>query len=276
VLGEKEFELKIEHFSKLIKDGLRCEILPKINKEIFKKLSYAASQYSEIIRSCRDQCRKIVGDRLKVLPVSKQTVNLLERAFEGVFFYIERKHYPSHEIRRKKVLIARVVEASVVIQLWETMNRSGRVTIDKFFDEQEDLFSKKYTEFCDENDQFMQSLNATLLEDKDVPKTTKKLRSHLESRIHNSDDVDALCEAIGRMYQTNRWCAFVSTDYGDMIKNRNTIDRLTLLVVADPIYFVYHLDEKIDLALKPRDGATKTNIPYDTFIARGQPQVGVV
>jgi len=85
-----------------------------------------------------------------------------------------------------------------------------------------------------------------------------------------------LREAIGRMYKMNTWCTVVSTDYSDIVKNRFVIEKLTQLVVSDPLYFLYHLDTKIDCALNPKDGATKVKVLFNSFIESTKPPVGVV
>lgn len=80
---------------------------------------------------------------------------------------------------------------------------------------------------------------------------------------------------MSRMYQINKWCSVVTTDYSDIIKNRVGVDKHTLLICCDPLYFLYHLDKKIDLALNPKDGGAIRKIPYSTFITFPK-RIGVI
>jgi len=276
IFNEEEFRPKIEYFTKMIEKGIRCEVLPQVTVEIAKKLFVATDEYGKTVRRCKSLLRRTVGTPLTNVFVNKEMAENIRKVFITIFNEISRKHFPKFQMKVKAIRRARIVETSVMLELWSAITTSQRITIKSFFDKLEDIFRDKYIEFCDKQSLFMKKLNSEPIHEKDLPKTTDKLREMIiKCGVHNRKDVIVICQAISRMYSTNRWCAVVTTDYGDMIKNQDVIDQITQLTISDPLYFIYRFDKKIDYALHPKQAATKMKIPFSTFTKSPTP-TGVI
>lgn len=277
IFEEPEFTAKIDYFmSTLAKIKIPCEIMPKVNREIVKRLVLAAQKYTELLRRVKTWITKISHKSLKDVKVEKGIAQIIEQAFMGVFGEISAQ-FAIRYSRDQAMRIARVVETSVMLELDSVVKESKQVDMLSFLDNLEESFSDNFQKFCDKQSEFMTLLNAQVLRENDLLPTTKKLRAVL-SRICgvlNKDDVVLLCQSVSRMYQKNRWCAVVTVDYTDILHNRLSIDKHTLLITSDPLYFLYHLDKKISSDLYPKDAAKKAQVPFASFINLGKPE-GVV
>lgn len=277
IFNEEEFRPKIEYFVGIVMEGIPCEILPRVNVEITKKLVGASGEYVGTIRKCRDIIQAYCTPILSEVSVSKSTAQHLEYAFSRIFGGISgRTDFRTYGDKMQAISRARVVETSVLLELWEVLNSREKITLSAFFDRLESKFKEKYIEFCDKQSLFMKALNAKPLKEGDIAQTSSQLEELLSKCVHNPKDVGLLCEAFGRMYKTAKWCAVVTIDYSDIVKNNATIEELTLLSISDPLYFAYHLDRKIDLALNPKDAAMKLKLNYKEFIKPPTLPVGVV
>jgi len=276
IFNEEEFRPKTEFFSNVIVKGVKCEILPKVNDEILKKLTKATEDYTRIVRQCRAISQTATKKSLEKIPLVKETAELLEETFSEIFIRISRKHFPTFKQKSVVIRKARIVEVSVMLEFWESVERSEDLSLGAFLRNLEEKIKEKYIEFCDTQSLFMERLKAILLKKEDLLETSKGLEEMLlKSGVHNYSDIEVLCQAIGRMYKTKRWCAVVTTDYSDIIKRRMIIDRLTQLIVSDPLYFLYHLDRKIDCALNPEVGAERLKVSYRSFL-KSPPDIGIV
>lgn len=276
IFNEEEFKPKIEYFSNKVARGIPCELLPEVNVEIAKKLFRAANEYVRTLRKCKAFSQSIANQSLDKVFVTKETAEILEQAFIRVFSQISRKHFPTFAQKNSTIRRARIVETAVLLEFGDVIDRSENITLGAFLSTIEENLKNKYIEFCDKQSLFMQKLNVNSLKAKDLLQTAKGLEDMLRKcGVRNRNDVRVLCQAIGRMYKMNKWCSIVTTDYGDLIKNRTLIDKLSQMIVSDPLYFVYHLDKKIDCALHPKDGAKRMKIRYDLLI-KPPPDIGIV
>ena len=276
IFNEEEFRPKIEYFSNMVAKGIPCEILPKVNVEIVERLFNATEEFAKTLRRCKGISQFITKQSLDKIFIVKETAEILEQAFSRVFVEISKKYFRTFAEKTTAIRRARVVETSVMLEFWNAIGCSENITLSAFLDKLENNFKEKYIEFCDKQSLFMERLNANSLKQEDLPQTANSLQEILcKCGVRNESDVEVLCQAIGRMYGTNKWCALVTIDYGDLIRNKVIIEKLTQLIVSDPLYFVYHLDKKIDFALHPKDGASRMNIDYVSFI-KSPPDIGIV
>lgn len=276
VFSEEEFRPKIEYFSKKVTEGISCEMLPQVNVEIAKKLFSAANEYVLTLRRCKEFSRSVANQSLDEVFVVKETAEILEQAFIRVFSEISRKHFPTFAQKDSAIRRARIVETAVMLEFGDAIDRSEKTTLSAFLFAIENNLKNKYIEFCDKQSLYMQKLNIKLLRTIDILQTAKGLEETLRKcGVRNRNDVRVLCQAIGRMYKINKWCLVTTTDYGDLIRNKALIEKLSQLVVSDPLYFLYHLDKKIDCALHPKDGVKRMKIRYDLLI-EPPPDIGIV
>jgi len=269
VFNEEEFKPKIEYFVDVIKrEGIPCEILPAVNVEITKRLFQASTRYVKTVRRCRAWVSRILKKSLKGTQVQKNIYGIIEEAFANVMAEIESWH--THRVRKKFDALrkARVVETATLLELSGVLVQSKKTNLATFFDDLENKFAKIFNDFCRKQSFLTKEINAKVLKKKDILPSTEKLRETFSKKcgIRNQKDVDILCQSVSRMYQSNKWYSVVTIDYGDIIKNRVAVDKYALLICCDPLYFLYHLDKKIDLALNPKSGGAKRKIPYSTFI----------
>ena len=278
IFEEEEFKLKIKYFlDEITKVGLPCEVLPQVNLEITGRLMAASQEYVKTVRRCRYWVKKNIKKALGSVKVEKRILEIIEKAFMNLYAEIESRYYPRVKQKFEAIRRARVVETSVILEFLNILEESKEFNLYDFFEMLENKFGEKFVEFCDKQSVLMKNINATYIKKTDLLSTTDKLQDVFTKKcgVRNRKDVTLLCQSLSRMYQKNKWCSVVTTDYGDLIKNRFAIDRHTLLIISDPVYFLYHLDKKLDIALNSRDGATKTNIKYTTFINFPKP-VGVI
>lgn len=276
IFNEEEFKPKITYFTKMVKKGIVCEILPQVNREIYKKLLIATEEYSKTMRRCRSLLQKIVGASLAKVLVRKEIAETIEKVFAIIFNEISKKHFPRVKMKTDAIRRARVVETSVMLALWNVVNESQEIPMNSFFDMLENEFKEKYIEFCDKQSLFMKELNSNQINIEDLQETTYDLRDMIiNCGVRNPKDVVVLCQAISRMYSTNKWSAVVTIDYGDMVRNQSLVEQCTQLIISDPLYFMYHFDKKINIALNPKEGAVRMKIPFSSFIKSFRP-VGVV
>jgi len=265
---EKGFKIKVDYLIKDIQSiGITCEILPKVITEITKKLVFAAESYMRILRRCKFLVSKFLGSPLNQVEVEKNIVTIIEKSFSGLIEEIERKRYPQFRQKIKELNVARIIETAVMLELRQTLLESEEISLEDFFNRLEDKFEEKYEEFNNSVNSLFEAIKAEKICKDKIPEPSEKLRKILRKKceVNELPDVDLLCEAISRMYSTNKWYAIVSTDYG-IVNNREAIDKFTLLTVSDPLYVFFHIDQKVDLALNPIEGAKRQGIPYQMFI----------
>ena len=149
--------------------------------------------------------------------------------------------------------------------------------MEQLFKNLQDSLGERYKEFSFRQSTLMKEIGAVSIDKSKILETTKELGNIFSKRcrIKNWSDIELLCEAVYRMYKTNRWCAVLTTDYGDMVRNASQIERLTFLAVCDPLYVLYRLDTKLDVALQPKSAAGKFKIHFAKFFKSTKP-VGVV
>jgi hypothetical protein len=277
IFNEEEFKPKVEYFRKMVAKGIPCEVLPKVNGEILRKLINATTEFSDTLRKCKFHSQNIAKQTLNNISITTETAEILEQAFGKIFFESSRKTFSSPEKKSATIRRIRVVETSVMNFFGDIIEKSEVLTLKEFFDKMENDFKNKYTEFCDKQSLFMNELNAVTLKKEDLPETADDLEKILlqSCNVHNKDDRELLCQAIGRMYKVNKWSAVVTTDYSDIVRNRMAIDFKTQLVVSDPLYFIYRLEKKIKCTLHPQDGAVKMKLVWKRLL-KSPPNIGVV
>jgi len=269
VFEEEEFKPKIEYFIDTIKrEKIPCEILPAINIEITRRLLRASHEYVKTVRRCKLWVGRLFRQPLKSIQIRKNVIGMIDKAFTNVMAELESRRHRSAKQKINVLRRARVVETAILLEVFGALAVSKQIDLATFFDGLENKFSDIYNDFCRKQSLLIKNINAKVLRKRDILPHTKKLRDIFckKCTIRNPNDVEFLCQSVSRMYQTNKWCSVVTTDYSDIIKNRVAIDHHTLLTCCDPIYFLYYLDLKIDLALYPKDGGAKRNILYSTFI----------
>jgi hypothetical protein len=248
-----------------------CEILPQVEIEIVKRLFYASQEYIKIVRRCSFLTARIVGQPLEKINIGKEVLKFLEQAFSGMYDETERKHYPSMADKTNALTAVRIVETALILKIREDLEKSN-ITMKEFFESAENIFKGKYDEFCDRKVSFVRELAAQPVDASKSVRASKRLTDILQKNcnVAKPSDQILLSQAICRMYSLDRWYAVVSTDYSHMINHRLAIDGSTLLTVSDPLYLIFHLDEKIDKALKPRQEAGRLKIPWSSFMERQQ------
>lgn len=274
VFDEEEFKPKIEYFLDVIKrEKIACEILPAINVEITKRLFLASGEYVKTVRRCRLWVGRILQQSLKSIQIRKDFIGIIEEAFTNVMAEIGSWHRHRRKRRINALRRARIVETAIMLEVFSALGQSKQIDLATFFERLEDKFAESYNDFCKKQSLLFKDIDAQVLRQKDILASTQTLRDIISKKcgVRNLKDTDFLCQSVSRMYQTNKWCSVVTTDYGDIIKNRVAIDEHTLLTCCDPLYFLYNLDKKIDLALRPKDGGAIRKIPYSTFIIMPKP-----
>jgi len=275
IFHEEEFLPKIEFLLDTVAD-VPCEILPQVNTEIAKKLFEATNEFGKTIDEFRKISQSILNLPLDKVIINKKTSELIEEVFKRLFSQISRFHFPTLADKDAALRRTRVIEASLMLSVWNILNKSETISLDSFLKRLEDGYKNKYIEFCDKQSVFMDRMNAKLLKEADLFETTSSFYNIiLKCGVKNKSDVKVLCQAIGRMYKINKWCAVVTTDYTDIVKNSYLIEKFTLLRISDPLYCIYHLDRRIDLSLKPTDEAAKNGINYKDFFIKPK-NIGVV
>jgi len=277
IFNEEEFRPKIQYFVNVIrKEEIPCEVLPLTTYEVNKRITEAATEFSKVLSSCRTHTEKIASKSLSELKIDRKLAYVLERAFSETFEDISKKHCRRRRQKTAKIRNARIIEFAVMMEFWNALSGS-RLNMEQFFENLKDSLGERYREFCLKQSTLMEEIGASTIDQPHMLQTTKTLANKFSKRckIRNSNDVNLLCQAVGRMYETDKWCVVVTTDYGDMVKNDSQIRHLTLLTVCDPLYVVYRLDSKLDLALKPKSAATKFKIRFAEFFKPTKP-AGVV
>ena len=152
-----------------------------------------------------------------------------------------------------------------------------KLNMEQLFKNLKDSLGERYKEFSFRQSTLMKEIGAVNIDKSKILETTKELGNIFSKRcrIRNRSDIELLCEAVCRMYKTNRWCGVSTTDYGDMVRNASQIERLTSLAVCDRLYVLYRLDSKLDVALQPKSAAAKFKIHITEFLKSTKP-VGVV
>lgn len=288
VFKEELFNQKVQFIVEMAKKGIPCEVLPHVRAEITKKLMETTSNYINNLKACTRQCESLCSLSSDKIMVTRNLAYLLEKAFSLLFKDASWKactqnmgHYIGKAAQNIKIIEKertriRVVENAVMLAFWTEVNHGVSTNLREFMDKLEKSLEETYIAFCDLQSSFMQVTNAVLLTEGDLEETAKGLEQILQGcNVHNKQDVEMLRQAIGRMYRLNKWCSIVTTDYSDMVNNRELIDKTTMLRVSDPLYFVYHLDRKLDFSLNPKTGAPKLGVKVDTLV-KCPPNIGVV
>jgi len=276
LFDEEEFKAKIKHFiENNKKEKIVCEILPKTVNEITKKIYEATNEFSNLLKRCKAQLGIISRRPLSELQIDRTTGNLLENTFSIIFREISRKNCsPKQKLTRMRR--ARIVESTIMIKFWEKLGNSD-VTMNDFFESLKTDFGDTVKQIFTKQALLVKEIGATTVDKKTISQTTQKLQLLFSKscRINNSCDVELLCQAVSRMYDVNRWAILLTTDYGDIVSKSDRIWRCTLLTVCDPLYFLYKLDNKIDLGLTPKSVAAKYKILFAKFFKSKTP-FGVV
>jgi hypothetical protein len=273
VFQEDRFSPKVACFVEDVKrTKITCEILPQVEAEIAKRLSYASQEYIKIVRRCGFVIQRITQQPLEKSTIGKDTLQILEKAFSGIYNKTQATHYPSPADKTNALNAVRIVETALVLKIRVDLEK-GSISLKQFFGSAEDLFNQKYNEFCDRKISFIAELNAHPLDERKLTPPSKRLETTLQKNCNVSKptDVKLLSQAISRMYDLDRWYAVVSIDYTHMVNQRQAIDNSTLLTVSDPLYLVFHLDRKLDRALKPKEEADRLKIPYALFVEKPKP-----
>jgi hypothetical protein len=288
VFREELFSQKVQFVVEMAKKGIPCEILPHVSTEITKKLMETTSNYINILKACERQCESLCSLSSDKIMVTRNIAYIMEKAFSTLFKDASWKSYAHSmggryigkaaylKIIEKERTQIRVVENAVMLALWTEVNHGTSMNLRDFMNKLEKNLKETYIAFCDLQSSFMEVTNALVLVEGDLGETAKGLEELLKGcNVYNEQDVELLRQAIGRMYKLNKWCSVVTTDYSDMVNNRELIDQITMLRVSDPLYFVYHLDRKLDFSLNPRMGALKFGVKVDTLV-KCPPDIGVV
>jgi hypothetical protein len=161
---------------------------------------------------------------------------------------------------------ARIVETTVMLKFWEKLGNSV-MNMDDFFKEIKNDFGEDIKAISSKQALLLKEIGATTVDEKKIPETTDYL--HLifskKCRIKNSCDIELLSQAVSRMYSLDRWGVLLTTDYGDIVSKNDPIWKLTLLTICDPLYFLYKLDNKMDLKLTPKSFAAKYSVLFGKF-----------
>lgn len=272
VFGQESHKTKVESFVKDIHQlRIACEVLPQVEREIMRKLSFASGEYVNILNRCRVLMQTITHTELSKLNVDKDIVESIEKAFMGIMAETERRDCKSAVGKVNALDAVRIVETTVMLKIREDLQKV--ISLAQFFNEIEDGFGKKVEEFCQSKMDFIKELGASSVKENELPPKSEKLRELFQKKcaISRPLDVELLCQATGRMYSADQWYAVVSIDYTHMVNNRLMIDQCTLLTVTDPLYFIFHLDRKVNTSLNPSDLAKKRGIPYRSFIDAATP-----
>lgn len=272
IFSEEEFRPKVEFLIKIAK--IPCEILPKVNSEVTMKLLNAANDYVRVARQCGSFCSSIFNLPLDKIQIGKSIAATFEDVFKEIYATVYRDTTLNLDQKRTMAKRIRVIETSIILSLWGIIDSGNGMNLKQFFDGLEYEFSEKYIEFGDREADFLTKINALKLKSSDILEIEPSLNIFAQAGVTNSSDIIVLNEALGRMYKSNKWGAIISTDINDMIKNKVQIERRTLLIVSDPLYSLFKLDNKMDIALKLTDGARKLRINYRTFFKK--PNDGVV
>jgi len=263
IFEEGPFKLKINFFLSFVSEyEIRCEILPGVSKNLNRRLINAIKRYYIICRLIKEWIREKVGDPSKITP-SKESLGFFEKAFSDIFSEAVSR---SLEIKPDDI---RIVEDTLVNLLYELIDKNqAEVSLEDFFKTVEIELYRKYKDFADRQSIFMREINAFPIAQENLLPTTAYLEKILKEKcgVKDPEDLSQLEEAISMMYKDNRWYGFVSMDYTHIINKRYDIEKYTQLVVSDPLYVLYHLDQVVNESLHPRESALKKNIPFDQFI----------
>ena len=269
IFEEEHFKLKVDHFLSLISSGeIPCEIMPGVNREVTKRLFSAVKTYINICRFIKSWIKEHIKDPADII-INKDVLQFFEDAFSDLF--------SSHRRMGLRYRDIRVVEDALVNLLYRDVQGNVKISLEDFFRKAEDQLSKKFEDFSYRQSIFASKINANILRETDILPVTRTLETILENKcgIRDAEDRSQLGETISRMYQTNRWYGFVSTDYTHIINHRREIEKYTQLIVDDPLYILYHLDKAVNTCMHPRESATKRKIPYGEFV-RFSSQPGIV
>jgi len=277
IFGEEEFKPKIEFLINVCKsEKILPEILPQTIYEVNKRTTEAAKEFSEVLSNCQQHIQRISKKPLSQLKIDRNSANIIRTAFAKAFEDISRKSFRRYEHKIEKIRKARIIETAIMWDFWDSFGDTA-LNVEQFFKNIRDKFGQIYKEFCSKQATFMKEMNMAAIDKSRIPETTKELDDmfYKRCRIKNLGDLRLLCEAVSRMYDVDKWCGVLTTDYGDIVQNETQIDRLTLLTVCDPLYFPYHLDSKLDLGLRPKTVAARFGIRFAEFFKSRVP-VGVI
>lgn len=275
LFDEEEFKLKIDYFFETSKKNkIDCELLPKTDIEITKKIYEVTNEFSNLIKKCKGILSSISRNQLENLSLDRHTAILLEKSFLKIFSEASRKNCdPKKKIIRMRRI--RIIENLTMVNFWKEFG--SKKNIKDFFDEMENDFGNMFKQIFHKQAIIMKNIGITSVAKKDIPETTDNLKKLFSKncRIKNTDDIEFLCQAVSRMYDTDRWGIVISTDYVDIVKKCEGIWQSTFLTVCDPLYFLYKLENKLDLGLHPKKVASKYNVYFGKFFKNKAP-IGVI
>jgi hypothetical protein len=168
-----------------------------------------------------------------------------------------------YETAKEKV---RVVETTAVSRLYDEVDTAHPPTLAELFRNVEDELGEAYARYCDKLTALNQRLRPAYIPKGSLPAVNPQVRTNLNLHLKNSDDIDLLCEATGRMFQLNRRCVLVSLDYTDLVRNKVQIEKETLLRVCDPLYYLSHLEDVMASAITPMDEIKRRGQVYSNII----------
>lgn len=276
IFNEEEFRSKIEYFLNINrKEKIHCEVLPKTVYEVNKRITEAANEFHRVLTSCKKNAEVIARKPLSKLVLDRNSAHILRKTFTKTFNDISR-YCHQFTIKREKLRRARIVEAAVMMEFFNNFG-TKKLNMEQFFQNIKNSFGDIYKQFCLKQSTLMKEIGATAINKSQIPGTSGKLIDIFSTRcrIKNRNDIELLCEAVCRMYKTNKWCAVTTTDYTDMVQKAPKIERLTLLIVTDPLYFLYRLDSKLDWATQPKSAASRVKIRFASFSKSTEP-AGIV
>lgn len=272
LFNEEMFRPKIDYFIKNNHEQkIVCEVLPKTVSEVNKKIFEATNEFSNLQEKCKNDLVKISRTKLSDLKMNKDTGNFLEKTFSAIFTEIARKRCPPKQ-KSIRMQHARIVEATIMLTFWQKIGNTDE-DMEVFFKEIKNEFGANFKKISSKQARLISEIGASYVDNEDVPETTDSLRLLFSKtcRINNTSDVELLCQAVSRMYKLNRWCVLLTTDYNDIVSKKDLIWTRSLLTICDPLYYLYKLDNKMDMNLLPKATASKYNILFGRFFKSKTP-----
>lgn len=277
MLDEKEFLKKIEFFvGTVTRYGITVEILPKASGEIDRRLRKTSELAALVLNGFRESIEKAAKAEVTKIAVDTRALNLIEQAMESMaqdpFSHVpsefRSRYREPRALYRDAIDKIRFVEATLLLELYETLESEKNMFLGELFKKLEDEITALYSSLTDRYDNLKLKLSARPLKSDELLEADARLTQCLsiDCRVMDPDDIDLLREAVCRMFKINCWSAVVSTDYKHMIQNRKLISKYTMLDVCDPLYLLSHLEERIGCGSSPADEAKKKGVTYEKFV----------
>jgi hypothetical protein len=251
VFEEPEFSAKISLFEKsAIKHNLPIEVLPKVNHEVTRRMMIGSQEFVYILRDIVSEIESSAG-KIGTITADSKALTLIESAVDQLIVSLRGKF--SQDVRRYETAKekVRVVETTAVSRLYDELDTANPPTLAELLRKVEDELGESYVKYCDKLTALNRRLRPAYIPKDSFPTVNPQVRANLSLHLKNSDDIDLLCEATGRMFQLNRRCVLVSLDYTDLVRNKVQIEKETLLRVCDPLYYLAHLEDVMASAISP-------------------------